>query len=249
MQNIEPIELRSYKHNESNTYVHVRDDQIFLSKGLLDQYYFHLIPADICGYFLRPIRHDSFLFYDDREFNIIIPALEKVLLSPMVLVHQNGKFNPHQTLLDNNYSLVDTYSNVDIRDAVSIISKLPLINDKHYLDTTKWNLLGSYHFDNTPRDLFSTEDEFIVKYDSTDSNKGMYTYSVFYQTQSTGEIFVHLDSIFNIELPYVLFGNLINTIIVDDDDRCINQEEYEKYIALSKHMLSPRLEERKPITQ
>lgn len=233
--------MLSYKHNESNTFVHVRNKELFLSKGLFDQYYFLFTPMSTSIDKLIPIHRDSNLYLNDKEFNSIMSVFIQVLL------HNYNDFDPHKLLEENNYSLVDTYENIDTRDAIAIISKLPRINDKHYLDTATWISAGIVQMDGTPRELFCTEDELIVKYDSPDSNKGMYAYSVFFQTQSTGEIFGHRDSIFNIELPYSLYGNLINIITVDEYDRCINQEEYEKYIALSKYMVAPRLEERKPL--
>lgn len=232
--------MLSYKHNESNTFVHVRNKELFLSKGLFDQYYFLFTPMSTSDK-LIPIHRDSNLYLNDKEFNSIMSVFIQVLL------HNYNDFDPHKLLEENNYSLVDTYANPSTRNVVHNISRIPNINDQSYLDNVGWTYSGTYDINGVASPLYVSNDSLICKYDSLDSNKGMYVYSIIFPVQFTDDIYVDDDSIFNIELPYSLYGNLINSITINEYGRCINQEEYEKYIALSKFMLFPKLEERKPL--
>lgn len=232
----------TFKHNESNSYVHVLSSpehgvEFLLSKGLLDQYYFHFIPKNDGGV-LIPIHDNSYLFENDELFTHIVQVLSN--LSSMIYVCM------YDIITNENYHLVEP--NIHTRDALNLVSQLNVINDKQYLDEAEYAYAGEYsEFNGKPRTVFCTLNHLVGKYDSPDSNEGLYTYAVMFQGHKDGDIFVHDDSIFNIDLPYSLYGNLINIITVDENDRCINQEEYEKYIALSKYMAFPKLEERKPI--
>lgn len=232
--------MLTYKHNESNSFVHVQNNEFYLSKGLFDQYYFRFVPMNPSIQKLFPIHRDSELYMQDKEFNSIISAFIQVLLQ------NHTEFNPHKILEENNYSLVDTYKKSSTRNAVLYISKLPYINDQNYLDTVEWIHAGTYELNDGAHPLYVSSDSLVAKYDSLDSNKGMYSFAVIFPVRFTDEIFVDDDSIFNIELPYSQYGNLINSITIDEDGHCINQEEYDKYIALSKYMVFPKLEERKP---
>ena len=231
----------TYKHNESNSFVHVLSSpehgvEFLLSKGILDQYYFHFIPKKDGGV-LSPIHDNSSLFENDELFTHIVQVLSNI--PSMVYV------STYDIITNENYHLVEPNSHT--RDALNLVAQLPVLNDQQYLNEAEYAYAGEYSVNGKPRLVLCTLNQLVGKYDSPDSNQGMYTYAVMFQALKDGYIFVHDDSIFNIELPYSLYGNLINTIKVDDNDRCINQEEYDKYIALSKYMIAPKLEERKPI--
>lgn len=237
--------LETFKHNTSDTFVHVQFQQhgyeFLLSKGLFDQYYFRFIPHND-GNKLISIHDDSHLFVEDAHFNSIIQVLSSL---PSM---QNYKIEDIITACD--YSHVDTFNNLNTQNIVCNIASSPYMNSTDMSDPTDWYYYALFPsdeaYDHIPkREIYRRIGSLIFKYDSPNNTQGM-TYGVYYQ-RPDGMVTICDDSMINVELPYPLYGNLINVIKVDEQDRCINQEEYQKYCKLANRMPLPQHQYRKPI--
>lgn len=227
-------QLHTFKHKENNTFVHVQTHhhgQLFLlSKGLFDQYYFHLIPTSE-GYTLVPIHNESHLFIDD--FDSIVQVLSNLP------VH----YNINDILMNNNYIPVDTLAEPNIGSAMNMIGSSPFLNSDDMSTSDDWYYYGI--MPTTQREMYRHIDSLTFKYDSPNSTDGMYANAILFQDPN-GIVHYCDDSMINVTLPCPLFGNLINVIKVDHDGNCINNEEYQKYCELAHSMPLPQHKYRVP---
>ena len=251
--------LTTYKHNNSDTFVHVQLQKLgfefLLSTGLYDQYYFRFNPYNE-GDKLISIHDDSHLYVEDPYFNSIMQVLSTL---PSL-----ENYNIDDILTANDYSQVDTFSEPEHspalssiasvpynRTAFSIIASVPYIASQEMLEPENWYYYAKFpsdeSYDHIPkREIYRKIGSLIFKYDSPDNTQGLYANGVLY-LRPDGTVNICDDSMLNVELPYPLYGNLINVIEVDDNDRCINQDEYEKYCKLAQMMPLPQHQYRKPI--
>lgn len=233
--------FKSYKLVSDDIYVHVLPNKSFLlSKGMLNDYMFHIVPNDHNNQ-VRPIHMDALPMRMDQFFNQTI----KFLLT----LGELSDFDLHNTLRSNNYIIVleDFGTHVVKKIILGMTSYLPENNTNH----DDWEYLGYVKVCNQPeRPIYKRNGtHYLYKYDSPQSNIAVFPYCVHFEVQEPTGLYIHVDddSYMNIELPYPMFGNLINTIRIDDKRHCINDKEYYKYCQLAPMLIEPQYERRKPI--
>lgn len=239
------MSFKSYKFTFDKTYVHVLPNKSFLiSTELLNNYMFHIVPNDhhnpvrsINNYTL-PCRWD--LYYQSTiQFLLSMTDLDDAQI--------------HNKLMNSHYLFVeDQCSTVTIMK--KMIAGTIMQTNENNTNPDDWVYLGDISIcKQPPRPMFHRKNayDYLYKQDSVDNNIALIPYGILFLKPNYELKFLYDpyddDSYMNIELPYPMFGNLINVIKVDDEGHCINDIEYYKYCQLAPMLIAPKYDLRKPI--
>lgn len=234
--------IKSYKFTFDKTYVHVLPNKSFLiSTDMLNNYMFHIVPNDhnnpvrsINNYTL-PCRWD--LYYQSTiQFLLSMTDLDDAQI-------HNKLMNSHYLFIEDQCRAISIMKNM--------IAGTIMHTDENNTNPDDWEYLGFASISGQPeRPLFCKKGAFnyLYKLDSVDNSNAFIPHGIlFLNPNAKFNIPYDDDSYMNIELPYPMFGNLINTILIDDEGHCINDIEYYKYCQLAPMLIAPNYDLRKPI--